>query len=1299
MVTRNPKRASSDPLSKPIVSTVSNPIPTKELVNRLAALAEHLSCLDQGTVDPKKYASVARDLANTKLLNHQNEAIKAHTCCCISDILRIYAPEAPYSEEELSKIFRAFFDQLGNARDINDSYHPRHSYLLTRLVEVRSIILVVDLPEAGDLITLLFERMYDLAAKGFPHKLESLAADMLAAVISEAESIPKKVVSTIFKSLTFTGTSLTGESSNISHPGYTFSKAICEANIDKMSRQVAQLFSEMLDESAKSSGGSTSFTNASFKTLETIHTWSIQIWRHVPEMLGSIIGLIGDELTSDSEKVRVMATNTIGQILATSQEDTAHVSIDSNVVHFVSTHKDAWLGWLKKASDVSPSVRSTWISSVPGILNSPSITSEMSNELRIHIKKSLVDSSEKVRSAACTAIDLLPFLTFTSKLLDEEVLRTLFSLCRERDENSRNKVIRALCYVYDNYIHMKQENEVADFGNLQLSESRKVEEMILREFPNQFLQLNYINLPSITTTVDVELFENALPFQNDASKRVLRVCQFYSVLDQKSKEAFTAIILRQQRYAHALSKFVELSQQYHSSGFDEGDKENIDSAKGNKPTKDDSLKKVEKIISWFASHIPQNFNAHACLETLFMLNNGRHATLLRNCISPRSDYKTVKNSIKEFILNLSNQKSFKTKSVKLLVTSAEMISTIKILVYRASPIFFNRTNIAELISIAKNSDNDFSEISNELLETFAQVNPQAFEDHIEIMADMLMNDDFYHPKNGVETLLRSMYYSIKKSPSLFPDSLIFTDRLLRLAKEGSPVQAKYAVKLLGCHHHKESFLADIVSSSVPLDPEDRGFSTKLSSIAEVCLIQPILVEQHVSKINSLITEQILKKNRHKENSSLKVLWIEKKELEINHKAYQQLLEKLLAIRYIVNRIRSLCLSEDIASDPGLIKQFEKPIKLLALIVARGGEIVKQTSDSIPTPVLYQQHLRLAAGLAILKLGQVSILHPLLNHDIMGKIGRLMYDQSKVVRETFMKKLQSYLSRAKIPEKFAYLVFFMGHEPDSSLQQSASTWIKSTYQRLEGKKDMTFERALARLIHGIAHNERFLDHISTEDETADFTGILRGLEFASKFIMMYLTAISKDENISFLYYIASRVKQYRDATISSSSYEDANTPSEAVNLYRVAELCQLLIKEHADQMKYTLQTWPGKLKLPTDIFSPMENFEEASKIIGRQYISDDIQLELRRALKKTSARLSIQPSSASLSTPTRKRKATVKAKKSKSKVRIVKEANGNLSSKKQLRRSSRARKAVRYDFSDDSGDDGGDSYESLSTGEE
>lgn len=299
----------------------------------------------------------------------------------------------------------------------------------------------------------------------------------------------------------------------------------------------------------------------------------------------------------------------------------------------------------------------------------------------------------------------------------------------------------------------------------------------------------------------------------------------------------------------------------------------------------------------------------------------------------------------------------------------------------------------------------------------------------------------------------------------------------------------------------------------------------------------------------------------------------------------------------------------------------------------------------------------------------------------------------------MKKLQSYLSRAKIPEKFAYLVFFMGHEPDSSLQQSASTWIKSTYQRLEGKKDMTFERALARLIHGIAHNERFLDHISTEDETADFTGILRGLEFALKFIMMYLTAISKDENISFLYYIASRVKQYRDATISSSSYEDANTPLEAVNLYRVAELCQLLIKEHADQMKYTLQTWPGKLKLPTDIFSPMENFEEALKIIGRQYISDDIQLELRRALKKTSARLSIPPSSASFPTPTRKRKATVKAKKSKSKVRIVKEANGNLTSKKQLRRSSRARKAVRYDFSDDSGDDGGDSYELLSAGEE
>lgn len=1296
MVTRNAKNQ-ADLLQKSLLSTVKKPIPTKELLNRLQAVADHLNSVDQSTVELDSYSHIARELADKKLLSHQNERVKAYACCAIADILRIYAPDAPYSEEEQSRIFKAFFKQLSGAWDTGNSHFAQQSYVLTRLVEVRSIILIVDLPDAADLITVLFDTMYELAAKGFPRRLEQLSADMLAAVIAEAETIPKNVVSTIFKSLTFDGTTLTNQTSNISHPGFVFSVAVCEGNIDKMSRQVAQLFSEMLDESVKASKDATS--ESSYKTLEKIHTWSVQIWKHVPQMLESIIGLIGDELGSDSEKIRVLATKTIGDILAISEDTEAHVNIDSNAVQFVTNHPTTWSNWLKKSSDVSYNVRCAWVSGIPGIINSPSVQNDMASQLRANVKKCLLDSSEKVRLSSVKAVESLTFSVLTSKLTDEEVLLTLFSLLREKDEEIRNLAIRCCCYIYDNYMRSILDEEVVDFGRLKATEIKRVESMIRDELPNYFIQLNYINLTSITTTVDVELFENILPFSNNTSKRCARICLFYSALDTKSKDAFVAIINRQKKYAHALGKYLELSDQYHSQANElVENKENIEGIQEkSKPNKEQIREKVQKLFSWLSATFPDNFQAQACLERLWALDNSRHKTLLKNCISGVLDYKTIKNSIKEFIVSLQNQKANRHAGTKHNVSTAQTISTVKLLLYRASPILFNQSNINEFISLSKNPLDKYFHTSNELLELISSINPDALLNNVETLTDMLVTDDLYNPKNSVETILRSLQHSLKAAPQRFPDSLILTDRLMRLAKEGSPFQSKYSVKILGHHKNSEHFLTEILQSSLPLDPQSPQFSTNLAAIAEICLINPEVVEEHTNDINTVITERVLKQNRYNEAPPANVSWITDDDLAMNHKCYLLLIEKLTAIRYIVNRIRALCRSDKLASDPSVARLFEKPIKLLSLIVSNSGEIVKQSGDLIPTPPLYQSRLRLEAGFGILKLAKLTSLDGLIESTVLGKIGRLMYDQSVDVRRCFSTRLCNYISSSIIPEKFLYLVFLAGHEPDQELKNIEDTWIRSTYQRYEEKKNLVFELALARLIHGIAHDGRYLSFYTTaQTENNTSSSVLQALEYSLKFLFMYLSNISKESNISFLYYIASRVKQYRDATILINAYETEQVPSQAVQLYRIAELCQLMIKEYADFKNFTLQSWPGKMKLPADIFCPMENFEEALVVIGKQYIDDELQVEMRRKLKSLFGRPGVKRAPVKLTSTNKRQKKSSKVVKGKAKAK----ANQAISraANEPLRRSSRSRKNVTYDVaSNDSNSeeehfsDSGDDY--------
>ena len=233
---------------KAIILTVSDPIPTKEVLLRLQKLLEALEALDQDKVDLKSVANIKDDLANKKLIKNNNLGIQVYTCCCIAEILRLFAPDAPYTASELSMIFKTIFGQLKRIGDGENPYFQQQSYLLKLLSEVRSIILITDLPDHETLIDNLFEVAYDLTKSSkFTENLLLHMSDILSEVISESESISSKVLKLILGVFLQNDTSaLTGRA--ISNPGLVISIHICEANVDRMLRQVAKLFSETLYE-------------------------------------------------------------------------------------------------------------------------------------------------------------------------------------------------------------------------------------------------------------------------------------------------------------------------------------------------------------------------------------------------------------------------------------------------------------------------------------------------------------------------------------------------------------------------------------------------------------------------------------------------------------------------------------------------------------------------------------------------------------------------------------------------------------------------------------------------------------------------------------------------------------------------------------------------------------------------------------------------------------------------------------------------------------------------------------------
>lgn len=86
---------------QPLTWRAGKPIPTGELHRRLDALSKELSDLEQETTDKDSLIKVAKDLVSHNLLTHKDKGVKAFVACCLVDILRVCAPNAPFTPAQL----------------------------------------------------------------------------------------------------------------------------------------------------------------------------------------------------------------------------------------------------------------------------------------------------------------------------------------------------------------------------------------------------------------------------------------------------------------------------------------------------------------------------------------------------------------------------------------------------------------------------------------------------------------------------------------------------------------------------------------------------------------------------------------------------------------------------------------------------------------------------------------------------------------------------------------------------------------------------------------------------------------------------------------------------------------------------------------------------------------------------------------------------------------------------------------------------------------------------------------------
>ena len=86
---------------EPLSWRAGKPIAIADLLRRLQALSKEMRAMEQEENERESFTKVAKELASPNLLAHKDKGIKAWTACCLVDILRLCAPDAPYTAQQL----------------------------------------------------------------------------------------------------------------------------------------------------------------------------------------------------------------------------------------------------------------------------------------------------------------------------------------------------------------------------------------------------------------------------------------------------------------------------------------------------------------------------------------------------------------------------------------------------------------------------------------------------------------------------------------------------------------------------------------------------------------------------------------------------------------------------------------------------------------------------------------------------------------------------------------------------------------------------------------------------------------------------------------------------------------------------------------------------------------------------------------------------------------------------------------------------------------------------------------------
>uniref|UniRef100_A0A8C0VPC8 PDS5 cohesin associated factor B n=1 Tax=Cyanistes caeruleus TaxID=156563 RepID=A0A8C0VPC8_CYACU len=499
----------------PGVKEISDKISKEEMVRRLKMVVKTFMDMDQDSEEEKElYLNLALHLASDFFLKHPDKDVRLLVACCLADIFRIYAPEAPYtSPDKLKDIFMFITRQLKGLEDTKSPQFNRYFYLLENIAWVKSYNICFELEDSNEIFTQLYRTLFSVINNGHNQKVHMHMVDLMSSIICEGDTVSQELLDTVL-------VNLVPAHKNLNKQAYDLAKALLKRTAQAIEPYITNFFNQVL------MLGKTSISDLSEHVFDLI----LELYNIDSHLLLSVLPQLEFKLKSNDNEERLQVVKLLAKMFGAKDSELA------------SQNKPLWQCYLGRFNDIHVPIRLECVKFASHcLMNHPDLAKDLTEYLKVRSH----DPEEAIRHDVIVSI-----VTAAKKdllLVNDHLLNFVRERTLDKRWRVRKEAMMGLAQIYKKY-------------SLQ-SEAGKEAAKQISWIKDKLLHIYYQNSIDDRLLVERIFAQYMVPHNLETNERMKCLYYLYATLDSNAVKALNEMWKCQNLLRHQVKDLVDLIKQ------------------------------------------------------------------------------------------------------------------------------------------------------------------------------------------------------------------------------------------------------------------------------------------------------------------------------------------------------------------------------------------------------------------------------------------------------------------------------------------------------------------------------------------------------------------------------------------------------------------------------------------------------------------------------------------------------------------------------------------------------------------